>query len=75
MATALLDFAEEARLKFPYTPKKKKRNEFGITESESEGDDEAAEEEQEPEQPPNEGQLVPKCLYVDHNAGCGKGTI
>ena len=61
MATAWLEFAEEAREKYPIPPQKvKKRNEFGITESESSEDEEdqqASDEDAEGEHPPNAGKL------------------
>ena len=58
MATALLDFAEEARLKFPPPPpKKKKKNKYDLSDSESDEEDESVVEEQDHEQPPNEGMI------------------
>lgn len=59
MATALLDFAKEAREKFPPQPnnkKKKKENTYDASDSESENEEQQPQEdEQEPEHPPNEG--------------------
>ena len=58
MATALLDFAEEARLKFPPPPpKKKKKNKYDLSDSESDEEDESVAEEHDQEQPPNEGMI------------------
>ena len=58
MATALLDFSDEARVKYPPKPKKKKKNKYDISDSESDDDVGSAGEEQEPDQPPNEGELL-----------------
>ena len=61
MATAWLEFAEEAREKYPPPPPPKKKNEWGITDSESEEEDEQVlDEEGEGDHPPNAGNFLPQ---------------
>ena len=69
MATAWLEFAEEAREKYPPPPpKKKKKNKWDLTDTESEEEDQQAlEEEGEGDHPPNAGNLFDAAgalLYV-----------
>ena len=63
MATAWLEFAEEAREIYPPPPPKKKKNEWGMTESSS-SDEEEETMEEEGDHPPNAGKLSPLFLAV-----------
>ena len=67
MATAWLEFAEEAREKYPPPPpKKKKKNKWDLTDSESEEDEEqqALEEEGEGDHTPNEGTFLTQLVRL-----------
>ena len=68
MATAWLEFAEEARDKYPAPPpKKKKKNKWDLTDSESEDEDQQAlDEEGEGDHPPNAGDFLAQLTLFLH---------